>query len=327
MARFSFGKGKHPITGWSVVSLACSDDGPDAPATVARFTPEVGSNLIGLAVGDTEYLADVAHDQEQPRILGTPILYPSPNRVRNATFTFDDRVYTFVPNNGPHLLHGLVREIPWECDEPVVQDDRITVTTRIAFAPGSEHFDRFPIRSLLELTYILTPGRLRYEFSVHNEDQALRLPFGLAIHPYFRVIGERAQVDLTVPAQKWMEAVGLLPTGTLVDMAQAPADLRQPTSLEGLDLDDVYWGLDSSRPQVIRYHSLGKRVTLTADDFYTHCVVYTPADKPFFCVENQSCSTDAHNLHAHGLQREAHLAILEPGQSHTSWIEIAVSDL
>jgi aldose 1-epimerase len=54
-------------------------------------------------------------------------------------------------------------------------------------------------------------------------------------------------------------------------------------------------------------------------------VVYTPPERPFFCVENQSCSTDAHNLYSQGLQEAAHLTILDPGDSLAAWIEIAVS--
>ena len=37
-----------------------------------------------------------------------------------------------------------------------------------------------------------------------------------------------------------------------------------------------------------------KKLTLFADDFFTHSVVFTPTGRPFFCIENQSCSTDAH---------------------------------
>jgi aldose 1-epimerase len=33
-----------------------------------------------------------------------------------------------------------------------------------------------------------------------------------------------------------------------------------------------------------------------------------------FCIENQTCSTDAHNLHARGFTREAHLLVLAPGK-------------
>jgi aldose 1-epimerase len=42
-------------------------------------------------------------------------------------------------------------------------------------------------------------------------------------------------------------------------------------------------------------------------------VVYTPAGQPFFCMESQTCSTDAHNLHARGLEEEAHILVTPPG--------------
>ena len=104
-------------------------------------------------------------------------------------------------------------------------------------------------------------------------------------------------------------------------------DISQPTALSELDLDDVFYGLAESKPQVIYYDKLGKTVTLTASDMFTHSVVYTPAQAPFFCIENQSCSTDAHNLYAQGLVDESHLLILDPGESMSSYVEIAVADL
>ena len=68
-------------------------------------------------------------------------------------------------------------------------------------------------------------------------------------------------------------------------------------------------------------------LTLEASELFTHSVVYTPAGQPFFCVENQSCSTDAHNLYARGLEKEAHLTVLPPGASLSAYIEMVVSDM
>jgi aldose 1-epimerase len=161
---------------------------------------------------------------------------------------------------------------------------------------------------------------------VRNQDARWRLPFGLAIHPYFRIIGPRESIRLQVPAKKWMESIEQMPTGRLIDLAGGPVDLCKPRSLSGLDLDDVYWGADPDRQQIIYYDQIGKKVTLTASDFFTHCVVYTPAGKPFFCIENQSCSTDAHNLYARGLEEAAHLTILDPGESLTASVVIAVGE-
>jgi galactose mutarotase-like enzyme len=47
---------------------------------------------------------------------------------------------------------------------------------------------------------------------------------------------------------------------------------------------------------------------------FTHAVVYTP-DRPTFCIENQTSSTDAHNLFAHGFKRESHLLVVAPGKT------------
>ena len=325
MAQFSYHFDRHPDTGWQMVHLTAVGDSPQE-RTEAVFTPEIGSNLSSFQVGGTEYLYGIADAKGEPSLLGTPILYPTPNRVRDARFTFRGRTFEFEPNNGPNFIHGLVRGEQWTCDEPVASHKDVSVRTRIAFEPGSDIYRLFPIANTLELTYTLRPGAIRFDFTVCNEDERHSLPLGLAIHPYFRIIGPRESVRLEVPAKKWMEAVDLLPTGKLVDLRDGPADLRAPTSLRHLDLDDVFWGIEANKPHLIYYDQIGKQVTLTASEVFTHSVIYTPRDRPFFCVENQSCSTDAHNLYVRGLAKEAHLIILEPGESLAAWIEIAVSD-
>ncbi|HHX65428.1 MAG TPA: hypothetical protein GX702_11120 [Chloroflexi bacterium] len=325
MAECTYSYDRYPETDWKVVTLTCPGNSPEEQ-TSASFSPDIGNNLFSFAVGGTEYLFPAGNARGNLSLLGTPILYPTPNRVRNARMTFEGRVFEFEPNNNGNFLHGLVRAIPWECDEPVASDDSISVTTRIRFEPGTEIYERFPIRNTLELVYTLRPKQISMTFTVRNEDDSERLPFGLAVHPFFQILGDRSQVRLLVPAEKWMEAENLLPSGRLLDLEDGPADLRTPKALSELDLDDVFYGLNRSKPQVIYYDALGKKLTLTADDFYTHTVVFTPPAAPFFCVENQSCSTDAHNLHAAGHVEAAHLAILNPGESHTSSIEFTLSD-
>jgi len=325
MVTSSYQRGRHGDTGWEVLTLSCAqDDG--AGQTSASLCPEKGSNLLSFQVEGTEYLLGVLQTADQLRLLGAAVLYPTPNRVRNARFRFGLRSFSFPPNNGPHFIHGLVRNVPWACDEPMATAEGISVTTRIAMAPGDALHELFPISNALSLTLTLRPRVVRFDFTVQNDDPKWELPFGLAIHPYFRVIGPRESVRVQVPAKLWMEAVSLMPTGRMLDLSEAPADLNAPTSLASLDLDDVYWGMETSKPMRIFYDDIGKVVTLTASDLFTHAVAYTPPRQSYFCLENQSCSTDAHNLHAQGLARAAHLSILEPGQSLSAWVEIAVGN-
>lgn len=326
MPSFSYRREQHPEAHIEVLHLCWQGASPAESASIS-LAPEMGSNLLSLAIGGQEYLVAGDPSGGAWQVLGTPILYPMPNRVRDGQFSFDGRDYVFPPNNGPNFIHGLVRDRPWACDAPRLGEDRISVTTRFRFEPASPAYALFPIRNTLELTYTLRPDAVRLDFTVFNEDQGLRLPFGLAIHPYFAIIGEREQVRIQSPARYWMEAVHLLPTGRLLDISDGPADLRRPTPLSALALDDVFCGLSSQTPQVIYYDAIGTRLLLRASDLFTHSVIYTPPGRPFFCIENQSCSTDAHNLYAQGLQEAAHLTILEPGQACSAWIELTVRPL
>ena len=327
MPTFGYTTGRHPVTDWDTVTLHCDGDTP----TTATFSPQMGCNLLSFTVSGQEYLVDLDRAGAAPRLLGTPVLYPMPNRVRDGVFTYAGRQFRFAPNNGPNFIHGLVREERWQLDSPVIGSDTlgeacVMATARIHMSPGSPLYDLFPIANTLQLTLVLKPAELSLRFGVRNDDAAESLPFGLAIHPYFAVIGGRDAVTLRVPATHRMEARDLLPTGRLLPLT-GPADLAQPAPLSALQLDDVFWGMRPERPAQIDYLAIGKRVTLEADALFTHAVVYTPAGQPFFCIENQSCSTDAHNLHARGLTEAAHLTVLPPGERLEAAIRFRVSDL
>ncbi|MGI6367450.1 MAG: aldose 1-epimerase [Anaerolineae bacterium] len=326
MAQYTHSLETDPNTGQPAFKLAL-DTGDAATATSIAFAPQQGSNLYSFVVGGTEYMFGPTVMGGQTRLLGSPILYPMPNRVRNATFTFDGRVFTFPANERTHFIHGLVQRAPWEVDQPTSDDLGASVRTHIHCTPGTAFFERFPIRNSLELVYRVEPRTLHMDFTVTNDDPVYRLPFGLAIHPYFVIPNGRESVTIQVPATHWMEHEALMPSGRLIPIDQGPADIRQETPLSKLNLDDVFFGLQRAHPQVIRYLDTKKRLTLYGDDFFTHSVVFTPNERPFFCIENQSCSTDAHNLYAQGLQESAHLTILEPGETLSARITFQVSDL
>ena len=325
MSVFSSRRDRHGETGWQSLALSYADAVSNKRISMA-FYPEAGANLCSLSVDGMEYLTAFSGPATTSSVLGTPILFPTPNRVRDSELRFDGRTFRFPPNNGPNFLHGLVRDQAWQCDAPIVSKSAISVRTHYSTKPPSRAYELFPILNTIELTYTLDSDSLRFDFTIRNEDPLRRLPFGLAIHPYFAIFGEREDVRIQVPAQKWMESKELLPTGRLIDLSEGPADLRKPTPLTSLDLDDVFWGMEPKEPAVIYYDRIGKKLTLQASAFFTHSVVYTPPGKPYFCIENQSGSTDAHNLASQGFEDAAHLAILQPGESLSAWIMLQVQD-
>jgi aldose 1-epimerase len=327
---FSWKEERDAATGWTVWRLDYSDPHEARNSQSVRICPEVGANLFSYLLGGTELLHSPAELKSLQRSGGgTPVLYPTPNRIRNGRFTFEGREFAFS-DDGRTSLHGLVLRLPWHFEKPVFDGpgpaaDGVSLKLWVDFEPGVPHFDRFPIRHRLELTYRLRAQGLIAEFAVLNHDAA-KLPFGVALHPYFKVLGNREHTFLHVPAERKMEATpDLLPTGILLPLDGEPFDLRRPRPLSELFLDDVFWGMRPDRPAGYEVRDMGVRVTLPASADFTHMVVYTPAERPFFCLENQTCSTDAHNLYARGLPVESSLLIVEPGGSWTGWVEFRPS--
>jgi aldose 1-epimerase len=314
----------HPDFDKKVICLFGQDDAGNR-AIEMKYSPENGCNMFSFICDETQYLFEKTNFQGDLMLLGSPILYPSPNRIRNAQFTFDDREFRFEPNEGTNFLHGLVTSYPWDHDEPEITSDSVSVRNTVSFIEGNDLYHKYPVENRLELTYTLKKDRVCLDFRVVNLDKKHRLPFGLGIHPYFNLIGSREDICLHVPAKKWMEAVDRLPTGNLIDLADSPGDMSLPTPLSELNLDDVYWGMEPDQPQSIYYDKLGRRLIFHASEIFTHSCIFCPPHLPLFCVENQTCSADAHNLHAQGFPNAANLLILEPGETLSAKIEIEIS--
>ena len=261
---------------------------------------------------------------------------------------------------GPHYLHGFARHQAFEFDPPDVAPDgtgRFRAT--LCWDERQADFARFPFKHVLEMGFSVGPGTgtddsisdrttdhagqrsgpttdVRISYRVLNRG-ADALPFGFGVHPFFRIpldkTGARTAVDLCVPAEHVMETHDMLPTGTLLPVRDSPEDLTQGLRLDGpgnrdgnghgkgVGLDHVFFGMRPEAPARIHWHDLGLHMTLQATEDFGHLVVYTPED-PVFCVENQTCSTDAHNLYAAGHERVSGLQIVPAGaqaQGHVLW--------
>lgn len=295
-----------------------------AGETVLKVAPAAGCNAYSLLHKGRELLRTPPRLRELPGFqYGIPVLYPTPNRVRDGVFTFAGRRYEFKPNNEGNFLHGLVHNVPWEVVESQQKDQKCTLTCRLKFASPAEHFRLFPHPHELRLAFQVEEGSVRMTYTVDNSAGRTEVPFGFAFHPWFLYQGPRATTFLTIPARQHMQAEKLLPTGQLNALADSPLDARQPRSLAGFVIDDVYAGMVPDQPAIIDHRSIRLKLALQATADFTHLVVYTPR-APWFCVENQTCSTDAHNLAARGLNDVAHLQVVKPGGLQSGSVELRV---
>ncbi len=290
-----------------------------------RMVPKAGDNVYSIRYKGRELLKQPASLKDLPGFMyGVPVLYPTPNRVRASTFTFGDEKFTFTPNDHGNFLHGLVHSADWEPGDVAGSDDWAQISTSLRFEPGSELYSHFPVRHSLQLGVKVGNDSVRWTYTVDNSKGDKPVPFGFALHPWFMYQGPRRDTFVTIPAIDVMESTkDMLPTGKLLDLARYPEyDARQPRSLDQFYRDDVYFGVAPSHPVVVDFRKPRLKIMLTASENSNHLVLYTPKGQPWFCVEEQTCSTDAHNLYAKGLKKEANLLIAQPGKKLSGWIEM-----
>jgi aldose 1-epimerase len=321
--RFGFATEK----GRDFESIVLSHDGGADPdrRMEAQIVPAHGSNLCRFSVAGLNVI------DFDPAILlaggftGTPVLYPTPNRVRNAAFTWKGRTFAQAKSGKPVLEHGLVHDEPWHRGEPTAEEGCARLETWIDFREGHGLFEAFPFPHRLALEFRLTGRGLTVTYSVRN-DGDLEIPFGFGLHPYFSKLSGEEQTFVSLPSESVMEATpDLLPTGRLVDVEGTAWDLRQPRAVGKLDLDHVFTALTPGGRALAEYRTMGLEVALEASADFTHLVAYTPPGENFFCIENQTCSTDAHNLNERGFVRESGLKTVAPGATRGGSVTYAVN--
>ena len=309
--------------GYTVISLI-STPKTGKPMS-AKVAPELGSNLFSLAYGSDEIIVYEKSLLEKRGFTGNFVLFPTPNRVRDYTYTWNGK-QTLLKKRGKVVeIHGLVFDEKWDFQTPRIQKQFVELTTSITIHATSPLYSAFPFPCVLSLIYRLYKDKLHVQYTVKNTGTE-PLPFGFALHPYFNRLSGDKDTYISVPAKSWMEAPPktLLPTGKLVPVAGKPYDIRKPSPVGSLTLDHVFTDLSPGKFATIDYKKQKIRVTLKTSKEFTHVVVYT-GHKKAICIENQTCSTDAHNLWGRGLTDESHLLILQGSKSHAGFIAYEIA--
>lgn len=272
------------------------------------ISPHDGMTIYQLEYGDRVV---VKYNEERHKLNmthGIPILYPTPNRTRNMSYEF---------NGYPHKAknHGFAKEQSFEVIDSGEEIDKVFLRGRFALTKENELYQLFPYESELIISIEVGKDCLRYVYEVRNNDEK-SLPYGFAIHPFFEKNEE--EVKVLVKADKVMDMKeDKLPTGNLIDVSHSEMDLRNGRDVSNLSLDHVYTELEYTPSAIISYKDLEIELDSTRD--FTHMVVYTP-NTSFFCIENQTCSTDAVNLYNQGFTAESGLNIVNPKDMATGEI-------
>lgn len=290
----------------------------------AWIAPGVGSNLCRLQFNGHRII-DFRPELLRPDFTGTPVLYPTPNRVRNGVFRYQGKNYPQILRGATILEHGLVHGEMWSCDEPEITDRTVVLKTWLDFAPFNPLFAVFPFHHRLNVEFHLFDDGIQIGYTLVNQDERA-IPFGFGLHPYFMRLGGDQHTLVELPATQVMDAgADLIPTGRLIPVNGTRFDLTQPVAIGDLDLDHVFTGLIPGRCARVFYPDLGLSVVLQATSDFTHQVLYSPRGMDFFCLENQTCSTDAHNLYDQGFIQESGLKFVGPGETHTGSVTYRIA--
>lgn len=282
------------------------------------IAPELGANWYSWQVDGQELFAK--SDLEGGRLTGTPVLFPTPNRVWNAAYKWNGKIVHQRVNGQPLVLHGLVQKSAFAVDALSANAEQAQVTLSIAITEG-EMLQSFPFPCKLTLTFTLSDKGVGLTYRVDNLGDE-QMAFGFAIHPFFGLVDGREDIYIKVPAPYIHEtSLELFPTGKVFPVDGTKYDLRDFRKVEGLVLDDVFYGM-SGQTAAIQWRKSGRSVELNASEEFTHMVVYTPTASPVVCLENQTCSTDAFNRHEAGFKETAHLLTVDPGQAYEGWITL-----
>ncbi len=312
--------------GTEYVTVGCNTPGDAFENLEFVVAPAYGSNLCRFSVNGSNIIDFDAKLLENKDYTGTPVLYPTPNRVRNAMFAYGGRLYNQIKDGEPVFEHGLVHSSPWNCGEVIISDTQAQLATWIDFDESSILFEAFPFKHRLQLEYRLSQESLGICYTIVNHD-SVDIPFGFGLHPYFSKLSGDRDTFIRLPAGSVMDYTSdLLPTGRLIAVAGTVYDLRKPVNIGSLDMDHVFTDILPGEFAEIEYRTRGIKVLVQASEDFSHMVLYSPRGMKYFCLENQTCSSDAHNLYDRGFKKQSGLKFVPAGDSASGYVKYRIME-
>lgn len=276
--------------------------------------PQDGMNIYDITYRGRQLTSWNEEKYQNRATYAIPVLYPTPNRSDGLKIRVGEEQYDA-------RMHGLIRLLPFEVTKMECTEASVLLTGSLKWDENQADFAMFPFPSTLHITVEVKENEVIWSYEVENQGER-ELPYGIAIHPYFSKRGQN--VTITVPADSVMEMTEeKIPTGKVIPVGETVPDLRQPTAVAELNLDHVFTDCHKGECAVITYDDC--TISLKASEEFGHIVVFTP-EAPFFCIENQSCSTDCFNLYAKGFEKESGLLTVKPGEKRGGAIQFICAE-
>ena len=207
-------------------------------------------------------------------------LVPYSNRIAEGRLAFDGEIFKLAANwpGQRHPMHGDGWARAWQ----IGRDD----TRSAELVYEHDGLLGWPFRYRARQSFRLDEDRLAVSMSIENLEHRA-VPAGLGLHPFFT---RDADSDLTCrTTDVWLTDAEVIPT----ERVPVPAswDFAQPRRIDDVALDNCFDGWDGDA--TIRWPSRRLAVDLSATQSFRHLVIFTPARRPYFCVEPVSHANGA----------------------------------
>lgn len=207
-------------------------------------------------------------------------LVPFSNRIAGGRFVFDGEEITLAPNwpDLRHPMHGDGWSHAWQ----VAYSDPCSAD----LVYQHDGRDGWPFRYRARQSFRLDEDRLFLAMSLENLESR-PVPAGIGLHPFFE---RDADSDLTCHTESvWLTDAEVIPT----EHVPVPSawDFSDKRRIDDVVLDHCFDGWDGRA--TIRWPSRRLAVDLSTTAPFRHLVVFTPKQRPFFCVEPVSHANGA----------------------------------
>lgn len=300
---------------YKVVVLKLKKTEFEAEITVA---PEFGANLLQFCYNGNIIIDYSEEALKKKDFTGTPVLFPTPNRVYEAKVKYNGENYLQIKNGKERICHGLVYDEPFEVSEIVCNEDVAYIHLSLEINEKSLFFNSFPFKCVLHIIYVINIDGLTVKYRIENKSK-VNLQYGFGIHPYFKF---KQGDSLALPSHKFLELKDEFPTGRIIETQEKFRDINTyGADIRTLHIDDDFIRDENGLAYITNVSNFN--IEINASEQFKHFVVYKNRLDNFICIEPQTCSINAHNLAFSGFEN-ANIINIAPGNTDEGYVKISM---
>ncbi|WP_341225610.1 aldose 1-epimerase [uncultured Arcticibacterium sp.] len=269
-----------------------------------------GATITGLHLGGEDVIKYPLKEDDPKKGYPSALLFPFPNRIKDGTYTFEEKEYTLELNDidSHNAIHGF---IAFESFDLISH----TASKLVAQYNYDGYKEGYPFPFQFTVTYTLKENTLNLTVDVLNSGNG-NMPMGFAWHPYFG-FNSCAIGDMTVkvPRRRKIEL-----NDRYIPTSEFEVERSEVVKLKNTILDNVYFFEKDTDVSEIELRWKKKKLKVsqkTGKNKLNYFVLYTPASRDCIAIEPQSCNTNAFN-------NEEGLIILKEGKKAKFEISVSV---